>query len=165
MPDTITSFIAAGAELGPGSPVLFVISGPPHQGDFVQWYLSTTGTTPPGDQILSGTQIFETAHSTSVQIDGWFNIENSYERVSRVISMAPVLEHWPADGASVYVYAVWVRGVTALCSVTATGFTYRRAAGIHNLIIGAFNTGLLGTTNDDVLAAVQRTVTYPGQRP
>lgn len=164
MPDTITGFITAGAHLGPGSPVLFVISGPPHQGDFVQFYLSTTGTTVPGDQLVVGSQVFETGHSTSVQIDGWFGVNNSYERVSRVRGMSPISEHWPANGASVYVYAEWVRGVTTLASVQVGGYVFDATIGISNLVILAFDTGVGNVANSDVLAAVQRTVTYPGQR-
>lgn len=164
MPDTITSFIAAGAHLGPGAPVLFVISGPPHQDDFVQFYLSTTGTATPGDQLVVGSQIFETGHSTSVQIDGWFGVNNSYERTSRVRGMSPMAERWPPNGASVYVYAEWVRGVSALASVQVGGFVFDATIGISNLVILGFNTGVGDVANADVLAAVQRTVTFPGQR-
>lgn len=168
MPTTITNIMDSGAELGMGSTIGYALfSAAPVPGDFILVNISTTGTTPPGNGFAGATVTFTQSHALgNFSVPTWIGVNRNYEGGTQPTTMQPLQDsHWPSDGESVYVYLQFIHNFAEVCHDQTLGFVWRHAAGQGSLVSLAFD-GLRGLNSNmsEVLAAVQRTVTVPGQR-
>lgn len=148
----------SGIELGPGSRFRIQIDGDILAGDFLTVYASHLPVSGAGDQVLSGSVRFSTDHiNTRVTPLGWFNLNTLFENFA--IENISAQGNWANDGDSLYVHAFVSRSLAEVTHVDTTGFTYKHAAGLGNMIFAINRLGPGASDIAAIKAAVSRV--YP----